>query len=230
MGKLFLIALMRDVGLDKFNNMVIEARNQLVAEDKWVKLGDFEQLLDTQIATLNDRDVPAPIVKMLLNQRGQVLAKASNMYFDNGHISFLPVIPRTYLSIYTQMLMVKHNGKTGYTLLKPTAITDIMDTPEDPYYIYDIEDGEAMLGMAPRQKAEKLINKQRRFGLTEVEVIALGVHTDVLSRHYMDAVGSRYDSDGIPYLFLEGGNPVLSRSHFDTNDHLFGAASCGSRA
>jgi len=230
MGKLCLMSLLREVGLEKFNNMVAEAQNQLLVENRWAKRGCFEQLFDTQIATLEDRGVPKQIVEILQNQRSQVLAKANKMYFDNGCLSFLPVIPRTYLSIYSQMPMVFKSGNAGFTELKPNNITDVIDTPDDPYYIYDIEDGKAMLGMAPMQKAEKLINEQMRFGLTEVEVIALGIHTDVLSKHYVDAVGSRYYSDGIPYLFLEvGKKPVLSRSHLDVDDNHFGAASCGSR-
>src|SRR5712691_4201809 len=49
--------------------------------------------------------------------------------------------------------------------------------------IFDIEDGEAMRGKTP-EHAEELIMKQGRRGLTEVEVISLGLHTNVLFRHY----------------------------------------------
>lgn len=232
MGKLCLIALMREIGLDKFNNMVAEARNQLAAEAKWANRGHLEELFDTQIATLEDRGVPAPIVRMLYNQRGQVITKASEMAFENGRVPFLPVIPRAYLSIYSQMPMVL-NGKNmvGYTNLVPTTVTDtdMVDTPENPYYIYDIEDGELMRDKAP-QDAEELIENQGRLGLTEVEVIALGVHTDVLSRHYVDAVGSLYDDCTGIYLRLYVGLPELDHSSRNISDPMWGAASCGSRA
>jgi len=58
MGKLCLMSLLREVGLEKFNNMVAEAQNQLLVENRWAKRGCFEQLFDTQIATLEDRGVP----------------------------------------------------------------------------------------------------------------------------------------------------------------------------
>ena len=208
--------------------MVAEAKNQLIAEAKWANRGHLEQLFDTQIATLNDRSVPMQIVEMFHEQRDQVIAKASEMSFENGRMPFLPIIPRTYLSIYSQMPMVKSGGNAGYTYLKPTAITDVVTAPEDPYYIYDIEDGEAMRGKTP-QDAEKLIRKQGRFGLTEVEVISLGVHTDVLSKHYVDAVGFRYFSDRVPDLYLNDGEPELDWVYLGSSYDHWGAASCGSR-
>lgn len=223
---------MREVGLDKFNNMVAEARNQLAIEAKWTNRGHLEQLFDTQIATLKDRGVPVPIVNMLQNQRDQVITKASEMSFENGRVPFLPIIPRTYLSIYSQMLMVKNGDKKGHTCLNPTLITDtdMVDAPKDPYYIYDIEDGKVMRGKTPRD-AENLIEKQERLGLTEVEVISLGVHTNVLSRHNVDAVGSRYDSDdSVPYLYLNGDGPILSYGYLASINGFWGAASCGRRS
>ncbi|OGD24835.1 hypothetical protein A2819_00485 [Candidatus Azambacteria bacterium RIFCSPHIGHO2_01_FULL_40_24] len=229
MGKLCLMSLLREVGLKKFNNMVADARHQLLVENIQANRGRLEQLFDAQIATLKDRGVPEQIVKLFQKQRGPVLAKVSKMYVDNGYILFLPVIPRTYLSIYSQMLLVHNGYKTGgYANLVPTAVTDTVDTPEDPYYIYNIEDGELMRNKTPHD-AEKLIEKQGRLGLTEVEVIALGIHTGVLSKHNVDAIGSRYNLNEIPYLYLEEGNPVLSSSHNAICDNRWGSASCGSR-
>ncbi|MDP3784710.1 MAG: DUF5701 family protein [bacterium] len=224
-----LVGLFAETDPGNIDEAVAQAKDLLSRGAKQAKWNDLERLFDTQIATLKDRGVPKFIVGMLWDQKGFVLARASTMSFENGHVPFLPVIPRTYLSIYSQMPMVKSGDKAGYTNLKPTAITDVVATPENPYYIYDVEDGEAMRGKTP-QDAEKLIKKEGRLGLTEVEVIALGVHTDVLSKHYVEAVGSRYVSGGVPFLLRLGGDePGLDWTSLDYGDDHWGAASCGSR-
>ncbi len=223
-----LIGLFAETDSGNIDGAVAQAKDLLGQKAKWAKRSNLEQLFDIQIVILKDCSVPAPIVEMLQNQRGQVITKAGKMSFENRQVPFFPVIPRTYLSIFSQMPMVKSNDKVGYTHLNPTEITDVTTTPKNPYYIYDIEDGEAMRGKVP-QYAEKLIKNQGRFGLTEVEVIALGIHTDVLSRHYVDAVGSRFSSDRVPDLFLRDGRPRLGWSCLGDGDGFWGAASCGSR-
>lgn len=193
-----------------------------------MNISDLQKLFDTQIATLKDRGCPEQILTMLANQRGDVVSKASQTSLKEGRISFLPVVPRLYLSIYSQMAMVRNGNKAGYTYLNPSQVTDVVETPREPYYIFDIEDGEVMRGKAPRQ-AEKEIKKDGRRGLTEVEVIALGIHTDVLSRHYVDAVGSRFGSNGVPGLGLFDGGPALYWCGLGVGDDRWGAASCGSK-
>jgi hypothetical protein len=224
-----LVEVLREVPPKERDEMVVKAKNQLEEEEKESKpkKEDLEKLFDTQIQTLKDRGCPAAIIDMLREQRDDVLQKASEITIAKKHIAFLPVIPRAFLSIYTQMQMVRNGDKTGYTYLKPYEITDVVETPQDSYYIFDVEDGEAMLGKSP-QNAEKAIKQQNWRGLTEVEVIALGIHTDVLSRHYVDAVGSRYESDGVPNLWLSVGRPELDWDYLGGADGEWGAASCRS--
>ncbi len=221
-----LTAVLKDVPADDIDGVLASARVRLGEEAKKAKRSDLEKLFDTQIATLKDRGTPEPILNMLANQRGTVISKASEMTFEEGRIPFLPVIPRLYLSIYSQMAMMRKGDKIGHTYLKPSDITDVVETPAEPYYIFDVENGEALRGKAP-QNAEKEIKKQGRRGLTEVEVISLGVHTDVLSRHYVDAVGSRCDSDGVPSLYLYDGEPKLDWVGLGSGGGRWGAASCG---
>jgi len=152
-----LVGLFAETDPGNIDGAVAQAKDLLDWKAKQAERSDLERLFDTQIATLKDRGVPAPIVEILQNQRDQVIAKTSEMTFENRRVPFLPVIPRTYLSIYSQMPMVKSGGKAGYTYLKPTAITDVVTTPEDPYYIYDIEDGETMRGKAPQDAADKRV-------------------------------------------------------------------------
>lgn len=227
-GKLF--ALLREPDPDKFDDAVAQAKNQLTTEQKQVKRIDLEKLFDAQIAILKDRGTPEQVVEILQNQKSSVLAKASGMTFGDGNIPFLPVIPRTFRSPYDLMAMVRNGGKAGYTYLNPTQISDVVDTPKEPYYIYDVEDGNSTRGKSP-EAAEKIFKEQKRSPLTAAEVMALTVHTDVLSKHYVWATGSRYDSaDKVPHVYLDGGDrPELSCFCVGSPNDLWGTASCGSR-
>lgn len=209
-------------------DLLSENRKMMMAQaESWVniEIGRIERykldkLFNSQIQTLKSRNTPRQIVAMLENQRGAVVARALDMYFKNGHIPFLPVIPKDILSINAQMRMVKNSQRTGRKINHydhPVVVTDMFETPERPYYIFDIEDGTATLNKSPLD-AQNLINKQGRRGLTEVEVIGLAIHTDVLTRqtrHYLWAVGSRADEfadgtqDGVPSLDITGGRPEL---------------------
>lgn len=208
-------------------------------QTKQVKQGDLEKLFDSQIATLNNRDCPEAIVEMFQNRRGEIVARASEMIFGEGCVPFIPVIPRNYHTIYGQMPMVRWPAasrgegggrKKGYTLLDPTEIIDVVET-RNLYYIYyisDVEDGTVMLGKTPRD-AEMFNEKNGRSGLTDVEVISLCLHTNVLSRHYVDAIGSRCRSGGVPSLCNSGGRPKLIESSLNSASNHRGAASYGGR-
>lgn len=192
-----------------------------------------EVLFDSQIQTIRDRGCPEQIVWMLQGQKHSVLQKASEMSFAEGNIPFIPVIPRTHRSPYDLIAMVRIGNKKGYTSLDPLAITDEIETPKDPYYIYDVEEGQAFLGKNLK-KAIDIIKKQSRSPLTAAEIMALATHTDVLLQHYLAATGSRYNR--FPYGKI--GEKVLvvsvdndSRPTFDSEylDHLdwhLGCPSC----
>jgi hypothetical protein len=224
-----LVAVFRDAETD-IDEAVKEAKNQLAQETKKAKCEDLKKLFDDQIQTLKDRGCPEQIVEMLQNQRSLVLQKASEMSFAEGNIPFMPVIPRTYRSPHDLMAMVRNGDTKGYTYLNPTVITDEFKTPEDPYYIYDVEDGQALLGKSP-EEAIDIIKKQSRSPLTAAEVMALTTHTDVISRHYVYASGSRYDGWGrVPDVCLDDGDqPGLYCYFLDDSDDHWGSASCGSR-
>ena len=225
-----LVFALRKVDQDDIDYAVAQAKNQIMAEAKRMKQNDLEQLFNTQIATLKDRGVPAQIVEMLHNQKGQVVKKASEMVIGDGNIAFLPVIPRSYRSPYDLMAMVKNGGKAGYTYLNPTHISDVVDAPSEPYYIYDVEDGNSTRGKSP-EAAEKILKQQKRSPLTAAEVMALTTHIDVLSRHYVWAPGSRCESAVlVPFVYLDNGDrPRLSWIYVFYLFGHWGAASCGSR-
>lgn len=188
---------------------------------------EFKDLFDTQLATLKDRGCPEQIVDMLNDQRDNVVGKALAMNFERDRIPFLPVIPRAYITLYSQMAMVRYKDKAGFVLPNHKEFTDVPKTPAVPYYVFDVEDGTAMLGQSA-QDAEKLIKKQSRRGLTEIEVIALVVHTDVISRHNVDAIGSCGDSCWVPDLWMwpTSIRPMLGQNPRNMANEHWGAASC----
>jgi len=216
--------------------VVVTAENRLALETKQTEGEDLGKLFDTQIETLQQRGCLEPVVDGLERQRSKVVSKMLGIWqtkypeetleslASEGIYLGLPVIPQIYRSIYDQMTMVRNGKKGGCTYLEPVEITDVVDTPQKPYYIFDVEDGEAMRDKV-LQDAEKAIKKQGRRGLVVVEMIALGIHTNVLSRHYVDAVGSRYRSDRVLFLLLNNGRPELSYSLGLANS-VWGAASC----
>ncbi|MBU1179334.1 hypothetical protein KJ885_00130 [Patescibacteria group bacterium] len=194
-----------------------------------VSAEELEKFFDAKLQTLEERGCIEHIRELLANQRDSVLDKASKMVMGEGNILFLPAVLRIYLSPYSQMDMVVHGGKRGRNYLNPSAITDKVETPEEPYWFFDVEDGTATLGKSPEQ-AEKILKKQSRSPHTVAEDMALAVHTDVLSRHYVWAAGSRYGSSGgVPVVCLSDDGPKLCWCCAGVADELWGSPSCGSR-
>lgn len=226
-----LTAFFKGLSSEEIDDVVTEAKRQVTVESVEEKKKNFGQLFDSQLETLKGRGCPQAILETFQKQRDKIIAnaKAIQTNIAKGNIPFLPVVPKIYLGVYGLMPMVRNGEKVGYTYLNPNELSDVVKTPKTPYYIFDVEDGKAMLGKLPND-AEKIIKKQNRSCLTDAEVIAIGVHTDVLSNHYLDATGSRYTSGKVPNLYLDDGKPKLYWSYDDDSDALRGSASCGSRA
>jgi len=213
---------------EDIDDVVAEAKKQVSAESTEERKKNFIQLFDGQMATLKDRGCPQAILEAFQSKKDAVIAKAIQTSIAEGNIPFLPVIPRSYMGIYALMPMVRHEDKIGYTYLDPNLISDVVETPKTPYFVLDVEDGQAMLGKTVNE-ASKLIEKQKRLILTDPEVISIGIHSDVLSRHNVDAAGSRYGTGSAPNLYLSGGKPKLSYNDVSLSDGKGGSASCGSR-
>lgn len=208
------------------DEVVVRAKNLITGKEKRAKEEQLRELFDSQIKTLKDRGCPPAIMKMLVAQREKVIIHAGPITFDEGRIPFLPVIPTTYLTIYSQIAMVRKGDVLGCVFITCEDIKDVIVTPGRPYYIYNIEDGEAMLGMVVKD-ASKLIRKQKRSCLTAVEIISLGIHTDVLSGHFVDAPGSCFGSSAyVISLWLKGNCPTLEWSQVDSYSERWGVASC----
>jgi len=210
--------------------LFLENKNPFNEQIAGVSSNTLSDLFDRQLEILHDRGCPNLFLAALFSQKSQVLAKASGMTFREGHIPFLPVIPFSSLKSSTQMAMVRNGSQTGVSCLDVSDIKDIVKIPADLYYIFDVEDGTDTLGQSV-VSAERSIKFRGRSPLTAAEVISLGIQTDVLSKHYVDASGSRYGS-GVraPLLFLHDGEPGLNSFYDDDSNGKWGSASCGSRS
>ncbi len=225
-----LTVLFKSLTAEEIDDVVTEARQQATIETTQERKNGFVKLFDSQMETLKARGCPQAILEAFGNQRDAVLSKAAKMEISEGHIPFVPVIPRTYLGVYELMSMVRDGGNVGYTYLDSNKITNNVETPKGLYFIYDVEDGKDMLGKSP-EKAEALIKKQKRTCLTADEGIALCVHTNVLSEHHVDCTGSRYGrAADVPDVYRDGDGPEFNCHHFLSSLGRWGSASCRSRA
>ncbi len=223
-----LVGLFTETDSNNIDEAVAQAKNELARKAKQMKRGDLEKLFDSQIQTLKDRGCPEQIIEILVNGKTKVLNHAESITIAEGNLPFAPVITALYLGYHGIVSMVRHSGKSGYTYLDPTSIEDVEKVPVHLYYQFDVEDGTKYLGKNP-EVSDKLIREEKRLRSTATEIVSIGTHTDVLSRHYMDAVGSRYESGGVPNLCLDDGGPRLCWNYLAIASGHWGAASCGSR-
>lgn len=226
-----LTAFFKGLGAEVIDDVVAEAKKQANAETVEDRKNGLAKLFDNQLETLKSQNCPQAILEAFQNKKSDVLNKAAEMEIPEGNIPFVPVIPRSYMGIYGLMPMVRNDDKMGYTYLNPNEMTDNEEEiPKNPYYIYDIEPGKVTLGKSP-EDAEKIIKKQNRLRHITDEDIAVCVHTDVLSDHYLWSTGSRYVLSGwVPNVCLSGDVPELGWDVADCSFDEWGSASCRSRA
>lgn len=189
----------------------------------------LETIFDSFISTLGNCGCPEPWLIALTVQRELVITKTLPMEFVDGHLPFVPVIPRDRLDLNKQMAMIRQEGDTGKTLLTPSLLTDrYEDLPTAPYFMIDVETAGETEELPP-ETAAGVINRNKQLGATTEEIIALAILTESLASHGLWAVGSCYESD-VPCLELfSAGKPrLLHHSPFAVRKHCL-APSCASR-
>lgn len=242
-----LMTLFVKANLADIDDAVVRAKNGLMSEVE----RNRGMLFGSYIRRLKYRDYPECILNMARKRKNEVVAKAAKMSIPKGHIPFVgPIIqPTGYFGYICLMEMVRNgdekgriyqivrNGDNGdYVSIYPSSISDIIDITavlrnnDSIYWLYDVEDGEATISKTP-QDAEKILKKESRSPLTAIETINLCIFTDVLSRHSVLAVGSRYGSpDEVPVVYLNGNDkPELGSSNINYSICDMGSPSCGSR-
>ncbi len=162
----------------------------------------LEELFDVQIQTLRLIRCPEEIIGTFQYKKSLVLQKTEEMGINgNGNVPFIPVIPRSYRTLYDLMAMIDVKAE----ILDPDDIIYIEKPPNIPYYIFDVDSrGEFTMGKSP-EDAEKIIKKQGRLCHVPEEDIALCVHTDVLEHYSLFSVGSRHGGPGAVPVIHKGG-------------------------
>ena len=215
----------------------IQTADSIIDEVKFYMNGghsqaNLEKLFDSQIARLKNRDNYNNFIDKLIAKRQAVIkqALALNMPFDR--IPFLPVITERYLNIHFLLKSVFFEGRMGFCRLDNLRLSNVVKVPDEPYYIFDVDDGTGSLDIEP-WRAETNVKIAERSCLTDCEVVALGVHTGVLARHYLMAIGSRY-SNGVetcfPSLQVCNGKPIMDHRCLSNSPAQFlGTPSCSLR-
>lgn len=164
------------------------------------------EIFNRQLQTLEYLECPSAITDMLKNQRVLVLKTSAEQEIGNGNLPFLPVIPYAYRSVYDLMDMVRNDTWKGISRLAPQEVTDIEQTPGDPYYIYNVNPEIGSEGECPAYMRHTLKGNGRLL-FTVPEVVALTIHMPILDTYGVWAVGSRYKDkrtgiEGVPFVEL----------------------------
>ena len=187
---------------------------------------DCAKELDAQYEKLKALGCPDQVLDILREQRDEVLKKAGGMTVGEGNIPFLPIIPYTCLSPYSLMSMVRIGDKAGRNYLKSTDIKNVVEVPENPYYIFDIDTGRGTLGKK-REEVFSICSEQGRRCLTADEVMNLCIHSNALSSHNVLAGGSSYSLNGIPNVtFMRGDCAALGWVPADFSGGKWAFATC----
>jgi len=190
--------------------------------------GELEKLFETQIKRLEDRGCPGEILCILESRKNAAIQKASGIFFGEKILPFLLVVSRQYVESRMQALMIRCEEDAVHYCLKPEDVVDVLKTPETPYIIFGVENGGSLRGKTA-EAAQKIIAEQSRRPLTEIEVINLCIHqTDVLEKHGIDALGSRFKG-GVPSIYSDeddSGKVKVSWVFPESASFAFGAASC----
>lgn len=223
-----ILDVLRDVPDDQVKSVLADAELRRRESTVFERRRSLDNLFSRQLETLADRGCPDVLREHFVSLRKTVVDKALAFTIAEGNLPFLFVVPPPFLSYHTLASMLRNGAQTGYTSLNVRLITDLVKVPEDPYVIYDVEDGRTLLGKSA-QDAERLLKQQNRSGLTAAEALHLCIQASTLNHHFVDAVGSRYDSDRVPNLWLNDGRPCLLWDYRGDARSHWGAASCGSR-
>ncbi|MDD5547942.1 MAG: DUF5701 family protein [Candidatus Pacebacteria bacterium] len=128
-------------------------------------------------------------VEILKSKKKQVLEKAESINMGFAHVPFLPVVSENYYSIYEWMRQIFFKNQWGYVLPTYVEVFHSFEIPVEPYYIFDVETGSALINRSPLGLENLLEEHGRRF-LLITEAIAIAFHDrNILERHSLAAAG-----------------------------------------
>ncbi len=187
----------------------------------------LEACFDNQLKTLERRGVGITVLSKLQEQRSAVIDEAIRIIgglpdeTDDGNFPFIPIIPLTYFGYYGLVTLAMHDAEE-YIQFDVSEISDVVKTPEEPYYVLNVEDGTMTRGLTV-EKGTKFVIDRERFPLTTVEALSLSLVTDVLTRHDIAATCSRRKKDFTKTAMV----PLISQDHLDWILGFIGKPDCG---
>jgi hypothetical protein len=127
------------------------------------------------------------------------------------------------------MDLVTAKGTRGVNFLTLEYCSSTVATPEEPYFMLNIEDGGDNLDVKP-SLSEARIFFEGRSPYTIIEgILHAVVFPKVFDSHNMILCGSRYKTDNMPELLLSESGPRLQSSFMDSPHPRFGVPSCSGR-
>jgi hypothetical protein len=145
-----------------------------------------------------------------------------------GLFLFVPPRPKE-LDLNGLMSNVELNGRTGVNyLLDASYLKPAVEVPGTAHLLLDVEDGRARLNVKPKVSRQKIAAEKRHPYDVWRGIIHAILFPMVLSHHYMDLVGTRYDEAYVPFLYVRGDKPALRSAWEGDADPKWGAPSAGS--
>lgn len=179
------------------------------------------EFFDSQLRCLEEAEFPKQAVRILRGQKNRVLERYAKMRLGEGNLPFLAVLPRPYLPMLEIMpryfadkigkvLNVSQplreemlaKGEAELVIINPKYVSDMEAVPDDPYFIYDVEDGGSNAGKLLQESEKEILRRGRRC-LTVAEVWSLHIQTGVLARLRLLALGSRFNTEYYPFLYAD---------------------------
>ncbi|MFA6410787.1 MAG: DUF5701 family protein [Candidatus Buchananbacteria bacterium] len=238
------VKLLINVPPSEVDEVLAEIRQELVGKYKVYTAEELLVIANEQIERLRNRltkleesteiepQQANAILALLTTKRDEAIGKVANVPIISYHLPLLAAINMGNLNASIQMSMVVHGKKTGTNYLDDGKITDEVDLPKGvAWWAIDVEDGEQFLtDETSPQDEEAIIAEQGRLCAVATEAIALGVHTNVLSWHNIDALGSRFrDAGRVPSLCRNNSGWEMDWRGRGVASAKWGSASCRSR-
>ena len=194
-----------------------EAQEEILKEKR--KKYELSKFFEKQLSKLDSLGAPEGILQDFRNKKDEIIIEMFKIWTEKysdetlGSLALkgiclgFPVIPRGCMSVRDLMAMARCRDEANFSCLNPSLIADEAKGLVNffPRYLFDIEDGRALLDKAP----EYIDARRRGFLMNVEESIFLVIYTKVLSHHNISARGSRWDSNFVPILYLKNKKPEL---------------------
>jgi hypothetical protein len=146
----------------------------------------------------------------------------------SGLFLFVPPWPEE-MDLNHLVSLIEVDGKPGVNYLDEQCLVDEIKVPPPPYIAEYVEDGANRLNTRLSVSRTNILPEHRSPGLTYEGIVHCIIFPEVLKHHSIDLVGSRYETEYRPGLYLLGSVPGLNAFWVDLADPEWGAWSCGSR-